>query len=293
MEPEAVQIFGTEDQLVGDDDLQEVYQFTKVRTVVLKGFDHASFLTPPFPEVTENLDSTDFLSKYGTIRDSFDRATAPVERITRPAEAPRRVIVFLVHGIRDYADWQENVSYHLRKTFRREQVKDGPGVIATPSSEIEATPSSEIEVVPVRYGYFNAFQFLFPSQRRRSVRAFVDAYYQALARFPYVLVDDIHVMAHSNGTFVLGQALKQHREVRVNRVLLAGSVLPANFDWATLYREGRLREIHSDCGDVDWPVGLLCQGLSCDPRDRHRRRRLRRFHPRPDRSGEGIHHVPT
>jgi hypothetical protein len=241
--PAVAQVVGDRDELVGDDDLQETYQFSNHCLIKVRDFSHETFKKFPPPDGTPL--PADLAAGYRAIVEAFTRAPTLIARPTSPS--PRRAIVFLVHGIRDFADWQENVSYFLRKTFA--------GV----------SPGGEVEVVPVRYGYFSAFQFLFPSQRERSVRAFTDAYFQVLSRFPDIDPDDIHVLAHSNGSFVVGTALRDHKEIKVNRVVVAGSVLPRDFDWPALLAREQLKHVHSVCGNTDWPVGWLCRGLSLIP----------------------------
>ena len=238
--PSSVQIFGTVDQLVGDDDTQDVYLFGRTKVVRLKDFAHSTFLQFPPPDEDKKELVAPFDAAYQSILDAFREDVAEV---TPPREQTRSGIVFLIHGIRDYADWQENLGYEIRKLAEGSQLNC-------------------VEVVHVRYGYFNVFQFPFIDQRLRCVRAFADAYYQARTRFPYVKEADIHVLAHSNGTFVLAEAMRQHREIRFNRVILCGSVLPRGFDWGLLWRREQVRDIHNDCANRDWPVGWLCRGLS-------------------------------
>src|SRR5262249_51054457 len=153
------------------------------REIVLAGVRHDDFWNLP----VRNQEA------YHQTRDAFSVALkAPPARSLSPATR----IIFLIHGIRDFADWQEKLAYEISKRDPR------------------------AKVVSVRYGYFNILQFLLSTQRRRCVRSFADLYIQELARTSNV--QEVCVAAHSNGTYVLAQALRQYPDMRVKNVYLAG-----------------------------------------------------------------------
>jgi alpha-beta hydrolase superfamily lysophospholipase len=164
----------------------------------------------------------------------------------QPAQAAGHVI-FLIHGIRDFGEWQDTLANKIR--------------------EVAASHGQVLhEVVCVRYGYFSAFQFLLWGERNRATRAFLDAYAQARARYPDA---SFHVAAHSNGTFVVANSLRRPARIRLTNVYFAGSVLWRFFPWSTLHRAsrqnddlGRLQLVRSDLASEDWPVGALCWVLS-------------------------------
>jgi hypothetical protein len=142
-------------------------------------------------------------------------------------------VVFLIHGIRDFAEWHED----LGETITR----------------LAAEKNNTVEIVPISYGYFSALQFLFPIARRRCARSFLDRYVQYYARYPDA---KFCALAHSNGTFALASALQSNRFIDLENVLLAGSVLPRAFRWQDI--RGRLALLRNDCADADWPVSVLC-----------------------------------
>lgn len=167
----------------------------------------------------------------------------------RSAARRRARVIFLIHGIRDFADWQENIEYHLRRL------------------SINASSSSDdiLHIVPISYGYFTALQFLFRMERRRAVRAFTDSYLQVISQFPSISQEDINVYAHSNGTFVFAEAIRRYKSIRVNRVLFGGSVLPTSFAWrdyTAAQGTGQVRQLINYCANRDYPTGFLCRGLS-------------------------------
>jgi hypothetical protein len=48
----------------------------------------------------------------------------------------------------------------------------------------------------------------------------------------------------------------------VENIYLAGSVLPADFRWDEMIKNGQVKRVASQCGSVDWPVGWLCRSLN-------------------------------
>lgn len=164
-------------------------------------------------------------------------------------------VIFLIHGIRDYGDWQENIEYQIRRLVDLQQNQEG-------HKECSSS-QTDPKVIPIRYGYFNALQFLLPSERRRVVRSFSDEYYRVMTRYPDLKQANTHVYAHSNGTFVFAEALQRYEDIKVNRVLLGGSVLPTQFNWSRLLNKTQqVKQVINYAANADMPTGLLCRGLS-------------------------------
>lgn len=271
---------GAMDQYVGQDDLQMVYQFGGYycnRVIGDRAGDavfHEDFLDAPrglksvAQRLAEDAELRQLIGRDLGIVLGEDQPPEPetgwqkIERVSELHHQPgedrggERAVVFLIHGIRDNAEWQENIDYHLRSLRQRLQISQ------------------------VRYGYFNALQFLFPSERQRAVRSFSDEYFRVMARFPDLKQENIHVYAHSNGTFVFAQALKKYAEIKVNRVLIGGSVLPSGFPWkrfvscrpSLAHGDGpesscnkQVMELLNYAANQDWPTGFLCRGLSYLP----------------------------
>lgn len=292
-----VYISATEDEFVGPDDLQMVYQLGDYYSEhKIEGAYHADFLdqegagdTSVARRLSKDTGLLDEVKRH--IRfvlegiqpggnsslngDSRFHKVLRVSNLYRQDQASQgqsgvvdqgsnRTVIFLIHGIRDNAEWQEDIDYHMRYLHKK----------ITSQSE-----DAVIHISQVRYGYFNALQFLFPSERKRAVRAFSDEYLRVLARFPDLPQENIHVYAHSNGTFVFGQALKQFSEIKVNRVLFGGSVLPTSFPWKKLVNcrqsscstssknvcNRQVMQLLNYAANADWPTGLLCRGLSYLP----------------------------
>jgi hypothetical protein len=147
-------------------------------------------------------------------------------------------VVLLIHGIRTQADW-------------------GPMV----QSKLEVP--GRIEVIPIRYGYFDAFRFWFPFWTR--ITPVENVYVQirvALQKYKRDQPDaKLSIVAHSFGTYVVGQILRRAFDLKIHRLILCGSVLPRDFPWHEY--QGRFDEdkLVNECGKADiWPV--LAQSTS-------------------------------
>jgi alpha-beta hydrolase superfamily lysophospholipase len=149
------------------------------------------------------------------------------DRVTR--------VVFVVHGIRDFGGWTSRLSDALRRAAER-----GGEVVAP---------------VTAGYGYFPMGKFLLLSQRQKNVRWFMDEYTQALARYRYARAIDF--VGHSNGTYLLGSALRRYRSCSFGRVVCAGSVLPRDFEWDVVHSESRVAAVRNYLASGDWVVGIF------------------------------------
>lgn len=114
------------------------------------------------------------------------------------------------------------------------------------------------EVVIPKYGFMSALRFCVPQLRRRRLGWFKRTYLHYVSRNPNVV---IHVVAHSNGTFLLGRCMQAVPSMRFGRVALLGSVLPADFSWSRVRGRGQLQLVRNERSCRDAPVALLCSGL--------------------------------
>jgi hypothetical protein len=147
-------------------------------------------------------------------------------------------VVLLIHGIRTEADW-------------------GPMV----RSKIEVP--GKIEVIPIKYGYLDAFRFWFPFWTRN--RPIERVYTQIRVALQVAHERDPHaklsIIAHSFGTYIIGQILKQGFDLHIHRLILCGSVLPQNFPWEQYQGRFDREKVINECGKTDiWPV--LAQSTS-------------------------------
>lgn len=139
-------------------------------------------------------------------------------------------VVILLHGIRTAGAWQTRV-----KTIFE--------------AETDAT------VIPIKYGYFDLLRFVAPSKTIRS-----GPVVKVRRELQQVLKDhpgrQIIVFAHSFGSYVISRVLNEERDIKIDRLILCGSVVDTDFDWPrvgeqiTDYKSGGNRIIN-ECGARD------------------------------------------
>jgi pimeloyl-ACP methyl ester carboxylesterase len=158
--------------------------------------------------------------------------TVPKEKagaqIAAPNDKPNITeVVLLIHGIRDFAEWQDMVSTVL--------------------AEIPTT-----EICPLKYGRFDAFRFWFPIWTREApVTKLLWRIRAARDRLP---TPQLSVIAHSFGTYAIGKILRENPDIRLHRLILCGAILPSDFRWDQIRRSVET-DIINDCGIRDiWPV---------------------------------------
>ena len=149
----------------------------------------------------------------------------------RPLVAERRntqaaKVVVALHGIRTQAAWQRALS------------------------EIAGRHGISVHVDRWNFGYFSALRFLMPWSRLAKVRWFRHTYQQEFqgtgegARHP-------SIVAHSFGTYILGNALLRYPYLRFDKVLLCGSILPRGFPWDRLIERGQVQSVRNEFGRHD------------------------------------------
>ena len=144
------------------------------------------------------------------------------------------VVVFILHGIRDSnAGWVTDIAEEIEKR-------------------------SNVVVDPSTYGWFSAIKFALPWMRRANLPWFLDRYSYHFIRNPKT---KFRFIGHSNGTYVLGMSLRLVPAMRFDRVYLAGSVLPKDYEWHEIFPT-RVEWVANQCSSDDVPVGCLCRLLN-------------------------------
>lgn len=61
-------------------------------------------------------------------------------------------------------------------------------------------------------------------------------------------------VAHSLGSWIIGNAMLKYDHIRFDKLVFAGSILPKDFDWATLFAKDQVAFVRNECGQQDpWP----------------------------------------
>lgn len=102
---------------------------------------------------------------------------------------------------------------------------------------------------PLHYGRFRLDQFLNPSERKKKVRWFRDKYNYICNRQG----QDVRpsVIAHSFGTYIVANALTTYEGIKLDNLIVCGSILPRNFNWERLSSRGQVTKVRNDYGQKD------------------------------------------
>lgn len=236
--PLVVQYLGDRDELItSSDDDKDVLAFPTGHFMEVAGGTHADLfrLEPQYTAFPEG--------RYAVLRQAFVEAPASLE--TKPEHRPRKTdkkrVVMILHGIR--ADRVDDWVQQLGKLIA------------------DCDPLDTVVSAPT-YGYFTAYRFAMPPQRRKNIPIFRDEYTELLAEHPLA---DFSIIAHSNGTYMLGRSLQKTPGMRFKNVVLAGSALPEEYDWEELrHPDENIRQVgrvRNERANRDAPIGLLCSML--------------------------------
>lgn len=144
-------------------------------------------------------------------------------------EFRRPKIVVTLHGIQTTGKWQKQITPYLAKH----------GLIP----------------YHLDYGWFDVLRFLLPWTRNRRVRAIREEL-RDLVRITGA--DRISVIAHSFGTFQVMEALqREHGELKYDRVVLTGSIVPLDYDWKKAFETDQaVMAVRNERADEDWVAWL-------------------------------------
>lgn len=149
-------------------------------------------------------------------------------------------VIFVIHGIRDLGHWTQKIARRIRK--------HGLG------------PTRKIETETASYGFFPMLPFLFPWCRREKVEWLMDRYTRAKALYPKA---QFSFVGHSNGTYLLADALERYPSVRFRHVVFAGSVVRNGYPWSRLLRERKVGAVLNYIATADWVVAGFPKWLGC------------------------------
>lgn len=232
--PTAIQLLGSKDDVVAISDSRDV--------TVARGFIWVPVNNTGHAEMIKFGDSGSALERRQKVELAFgnEETLAELRRLSPTINLEQdghvKTVVFVLHGIRDMGEWTSQFTIPLQKAF------------AEKNSDKEA----KLYVHPASYGYFPMGPFLLLGDRQKNVRWFMDEVTDLVARFPNL--EELHFIGHSNGTYVVASALERYQALKVNRVVLAGSVLRRDYKWSE--RTGRVGRVRNYVGADDWVVGL-------------------------------------
>jgi alpha/beta hydrolase family protein len=227
--PVVTQILGDHDGIVARNDSIDIEQFSTAFHITIPGAGHGDVFrldNAPDPE-----------GRYALILDALTN-TSPVHGVQRHLAGPQKVFMVL-HGIRaSNSGWVDEASRLIKSKF--------------PPNE------TSIKVIESSYGWFSALKFAVPATRTKNIQWFQDQYSEQMALNPRA---EFNFLGHSNGTYMLGESLKNIPVMKFNRVILVGSVLPTQYVWRDRFQSGQLKYLRNERSSRDFPVGILCSAL--------------------------------
>ncbi len=98
------------------------------------------------------------------------------------------------------------------------------------------------------YGKVGLLRFLLPWTRDNLVGWFEDQYERVVAAHQLEPAKGSpearpSIVAHSFGTYLCGYAMLKYPEIRFDKMILCGCILPRDFDWSTLFARGQVYEV--------------------------------------------------
>jgi pimeloyl-ACP methyl ester carboxylesterase len=231
--PPVIHLVGSIDDIVTDEDSRDVAAAKDVKFVTIPNVGHGEIAEA----IRENADATSPLR-----RRLHEALTLPPSQIVADTDNPLvenlkvKRIVYIMHGIRDYASWSDQIRAELK-------------------ARLPAADRDTVAVVSAKYGYFPMLPFLLAWDRQRNVRWFMDAFTENMAQYPEATNFDY--VGHSNGTYIVASALERYATLRVRNVLFLGSVVPKHYPWGRLIRNGRVVHVTNVVATSDWVVAVF------------------------------------
>jgi serine/threonine-protein kinase len=165
--------------------------------------------------------------RFSTVSELADALRSLVPDTRAPVKLSE--IVVTLHGIRTHAKWQ--------RTF----------------TEVAARAGLQCRLDRWNFGYFSILKFMAPWSRAAKVDWFRNTYHDEFGEqaMSALSSDRPSIVAHSFGTYVLGNALLRYPYLRFNKVLLCGSILPRDFPWDVLIDRGQVQAVRNEYGARD------------------------------------------
>jgi alpha-beta hydrolase superfamily lysophospholipase len=119
--------------------------------------------------------------------------------------------------------------------------------------EVASEDAWQVRMDRWSFGYFSLLQFILPSSRTAKVRWFRQVYTQETQNRKILLDEGQYpsIVAHSFGTYILGNALLRYDWLAFNKVILCGSILPTDFPWDKLIERGQVQAVRNEFGVRD------------------------------------------
>jgi pimeloyl-ACP methyl ester carboxylesterase len=147
-------------------------------------------------------------------------------------------IVFPLHGIRTLGNWQ--------RTF----------------ADLAKRRGWTCPLDGWWFGRFSLLQFLTPFARSARITWFRERYTASLREYQRTIDGGQgrrpSIVGHSFGTYIIGYALMKYKDMRFDKIVLCGSILPRSFPWDELIERGQVNAVRNDVGLQDFWASVCC-----------------------------------
>jgi len=232
LRPVVIQLLGDRDDLVSSEDQRDVTvarDFIWVKVANTNHFDIINLADP-----VSGPERQDKIKQALGDESAVARLKRLSSKLPDNQDPDVRVVVVVLHGIRDMAAWTQTFENPLQEAFA-----------------LANQDNSKLHVHRPSYDFFGMLPFLLWSDRQANVRWFMDEFTELKAKFPKL--EKVHFIGHSNGTYVLASALDKYKTLEVGRIAFAGSVVRRDYDWDAL--GNRFDRVRNYVGSMDWVVG--------------------------------------
>ena len=143
-------------------------------------------------------------------------------------------VLFPLHGIRTYGKWYDQL------------------ITVIQSNKFLCTWLCRTD--KWRYGKFPLIFFIIGSTRNARIKWFRSTYSSVMNDKDLQIEDGDFpsFIAHSFGTYILGYALLRYENIRLEKIILCGSILPVNFPWDKIIERGQVQAVRNEYGVKDF-----------------------------------------
>ncbi|MFL6390100.1 MAG: hypothetical protein ACJ71U_21680 [Terriglobales bacterium] len=129
-------------------------------------------------------------------------------------------------------------------------------------AEVLSAPNNTAPCRLWDYGYYNGIRFFMGWPNKAMIEEFLEVYTAAIGQKEYDI--DLSdpgkrpsVVAHSFGTYILGYSMLKYKEIKFDKIILCGSILPTDFDWFTLFARDQVSRVKNEFGLRDIWAGMV------------------------------------
>jgi hypothetical protein len=156
----------------------------------------------------------------------------PRKGFPRRARPYKPSLVISIHGIRTHAKWQKALD--------------------------EILGMSHVPPAAYDFGRYGLIRFLTPTFNERMLNKFYDWFMWKMDSRADIDLDRYDkrpsIVAHSLGSWIVGNAMQKFPGIRFEKAIFAGSILPVDFDWSSLFERDQIASVRNEFSLKDpWP----------------------------------------